>query len=154
MTEPTYREIDAADLPIAQELRAKMLREMQASDPDVNYPGWRRRYIEFYEPRINQQRAAVYVAVAGDAPIGVAVVYLLTNHRTEILGYEIAYVSNVWVEPAWRKRGIASRLMRMVVDWAKRQGCQGVRLRSSQMARPVYASLGFTPTDEMELRLA
>jgi GNAT superfamily N-acetyltransferase len=102
---------------------------------------------------MERDHAALFVAEADGRPIGVAAVYLLKNHRSDIFARQSAYVSNVWVEPAHRRQGIATALTRDAIDWARAKGCEVVRLRSSQMGRPVYASLGFTPSDEMELRL-
>lgn len=153
MPDPSYRAITSADLPIAQRLRAAMIREMNGSDPDATHPDWCSRYIDFYARQIAQDRAALFLAEEDARAIGVTAVYLLRNHRSEIFGYQSAYISNVWVAPACRRRGVASKLTQMAVEWAKGKGCEVVRLRSSDMGRPVYASLGFVTTDEMEMRL-
>ena len=152
--QPTYREIEARDLPIAQDMRATMIRELNGADPDQTRPQWRRRYVEFYAPKMERGRAALFIADIDKRPVGVAAVYLLANHRSEIFGYQSGYISNVWVEPKHRKKGIASRLTQMAVDWARAKGCEVVRLRSSPMGRSVYAALGFQSTDEMEIRFA
>ena len=80
-------------------------------------------------------------------------IVLFNVDKSDIFARQSAYVSNVWVEPAHRRKGIAAALTRMTIDWARSKGCEVVRLRSSQMGRPVYASLGFEPSDEMELRM-
>src|ERR1700686_362653 len=108
MPEPTYREIPQSDIPIGQELRARMIREMNGRDPDSHPPTWRQRYLEFYSTRMAQQRAALFLAEVEGKPIGVTAVYMMANHRSEIFGFQSAYVSNVWVEPEWRRKGIAS----------------------------------------------
>lgn len=155
MPEPIYRQIPQSDIPIAQELRALMIREMDSGkDPDASHPTWRQRYTEFYSTRMAQERAALFLAEVDEEPIGVTAVYLMANHRSEIFGFQSAYISNVWVTPGWRRRGIASKLTKMAVDWARERGCEVVRLRSSKMGRPVYAGLGFVTTDEMEFRLS
>jgi len=154
MPEPTYRELLESDIPIARELRALMIREMDHWDPDITHPAWRQNYSDFYSSRMAKGKAALFLAEADSRPIGVAAIYMMTNHRSEIFGFHSAYVSNVWVEPQWRRRGIASTLMRMAVEWAKQHGCEVVRLRSSKMGRAVYAGLGFVTSDEMEFRLS
>ena len=130
-----------------------MIREMADADPDTKHPTWRQRYLDFYSTRLAEGRAALFLAEIEAKPVGVTAIYLLANHRSEIFGFQSAYVSNVWVEPQNRRKGIASKLMQMAVAWAKGKGCEVVRLRTSEMGRPVYASLGFVATDEMELRL-
>ena len=80
--------------------------------------------------------------------------YKLPTHRSRITLRDSAYICNVWVDPAWRRRGIARALTLAAVDWAKANGCEVVRLRTSKMGRPVYEGIGFVRTDELELRLA
>src|SRR5579863_5894714 len=149
----TYRAIGEADFPTTIALRAAMVRELSDTDPDDDFPGWRSRYEEFYRQRIASGDTALFFAEAGDRVVGMATVYLSATHRTEIFGQRSAYVSNVYVEPACRRKGVASELTRLVVRWAREKGCETVRLRASSMGRPVYEALGFVPSEEMELRL-
>ncbi len=58
-------------------------------------------------------------------------------------------VVNVYTEPAWRGRGIARMLMQRLLGWAQAEGYDRVSLHASDAGRPLYASLGFTPTNEM-----
>ena len=155
MPEPivTYRPLTIDEIEVAKTMRAAMIRELDGFDPDDAYSGWRERYVEFYAPKMRDGRASLFVAELDRAPIGVAAVYLLENHRSGIFARRSAYMSNVFVEPAHRRRGIAASLTRMAVEWAASKGCEVVRLRSSRQARSVYASLGFAPSEEMELRL-
>ena len=147
------RQLTAAEIDIAKDMRRRMILELDGRDADEAFPGWRERYVDFYSSRMAQGHAALFVAEADGRPIGVAAVYLLKNHRSVIFARPSAYVSNVWVDPAARRKGIASALTRMTIDWARGKGCEVVRLRTSRMGRPVYSSIGFTPSDEMELRL-
>ena len=64
-----------------------------------------------------------------------------------------AYVLNVYTEPQHRGQGYAKRLMEAVLEECRRQGVPTVVLHASPQGRPVYDGLGFTPTDEMMLRL-
>src|SRR5580700_3319998 len=112
----TYRRITPADLPAALELRAAMVRELAGADPDVSHPGWRHRYVEFYGGRMKDGSTALHFAEADAKPIGMAAVYLSTTHRTEIFQQKSAYVSNVYVAPEFRKRGIATHLTRLAVE--------------------------------------
>ena len=64
-----------------------------------------------------------------------------------------ATVLNVYTEPSHRRRGIARRLMRTVIDWCRGEGLAIVQLHASEDGRPLYESLGFRPTNEMRLEL-
>ena len=71
--------------------------------------------------------------------------------RTLIVGPE-AYVLNVFVERAWRRQGVAARLMDEVLRWTREDGRRVVTLHASSEGRPLYERLGFAPTNELRLR--
>ncbi|WP_442969176.1 GNAT family N-acetyltransferase [Pseudomonas sp. Q1-7] len=59
------------------------------------------------------------------------------------------YVLNVFVEPAYRRRGLASALMRLAdVEFARR-GVSFAVLHATQAGKPVYEALGWAATAEM-----
>jgi GNAT superfamily N-acetyltransferase len=60
-----------------------------------------------------------------------------------------ALVVNVYTERAWRRRGIARRLMEEVLAWADRERLIRLVLHASSDGRTLYESLGFVPTNEM-----
>jgi GNAT superfamily N-acetyltransferase len=71
---------------------------------------------------------------------------------TEVIGGPEAYVLNVFVERAWRRRGVAALLMDHVLAYTRDRGMRVVTLHPSQQGRPLYERLGFKPTTEMRLR--
>jgi len=64
-----------------------------------------------------------------------------------------AWIHNVYVEPAWRRRGIARALVEAIVAWCRAEGFLTIYLHASEQGRPLYASLGFAPSSEMRLKL-
>lgn len=60
-----------------------------------------------------------------------------------------ALVVNVYTDAAWRRRGVARRLMEAILAWAPTAGVVNVVLHASDDGRPLYESLGFVPTNEM-----
>ena len=149
----TIRQIGIDELDTATNLRAAMNAEMQGIDPDLAFPGWRARFHAFFEERLRAERAALYVAEAPDRACGLASVYLMVNHRTEIFRQPSAYITSVYVVPEQRRQRIATRLTQACIDWAKARGCDQVRLRTSDMGRAVYVAMGFSPSNELEMRL-
>ena len=59
------------------------------------------------------------------------------------------YMLNVFVEPEYRKRGLAHALVDLCLTEAHRRRVRVVALHSSDAARPVYESFGFRSTNEM-----
>jgi GNAT superfamily N-acetyltransferase len=64
-----------------------------------------------------------------------------------------AIILNMFVEPGFRRRGIARALMQTMIDWCRAEGLVTVDLHASDEGRPLYESMGFMPTNEMRLTL-
>jgi GNAT superfamily N-acetyltransferase len=71
------------------------------------------------------------------------------THEGRIATGPVPLAVNVYTEPGSRRRGIAGALMQAVMAWAKSQGCDRMVLHASDFGRPLYQSLGFSPTNEM-----
>ena len=69
------------------------------------------------------------------------------------LGHAIAFVYNVYTEPAHRHRGLARMIMGAVHQSCARDGIRTVALHASQDGLPLYASMGYQswPTPMMYL---
>jgi GNAT superfamily N-acetyltransferase len=63
-----------------------------------------------------------------------------------------AWILNMHTEPAYRRQGIARRLVETMVEWCRAERFTAVALHASKEGRPLYESFGFQPTNEMRLR--
>lgn len=65
-----------------------------------------------------------------------------------------AYVTNMYTKPEYRRKGIATELLNMVIDEAKSCGYKVIRLHTSEYGKSIYKKAGFTDSDGyMALRL-
>ena len=64
-----------------------------------------------------------------------------------------ATILNVYTNPEYRRRGIASQLLQTMIAWCKQDGFARVTLHTSDDGRHLYESLGFEPSNEMRLNL-
>ena len=60
-------------------------------------------------------------------------------------------ILNVYVEPAYRRRGLARVLTETALDWCRQNDVRMVILHASDAGRPIYSAMGFTATNEMSL---
>jgi GNAT superfamily N-acetyltransferase len=58
---------------------------------------------------------------------------------------------NVFTEPQWRRRGIASLLLKEIIAWSRTARVDRLVLHASDEGRAVYERLGFITTNEMRL---
>jgi GNAT superfamily N-acetyltransferase len=74
--------------------------------------------------------------------------------RPGVLGREeMPYVLSMYTEPGARGRGVATRIVREMVRWAKARRYGRVALHASRFGRPLYERLGFEPGSEMKFEL-
>ena len=64
-----------------------------------------------------------------------------------------AWIVNMYTEREHRRQGLARRLMEEMIAWCRAQPMTTIYLHASDEGRALYESLGFTPTNEMRLRL-
>jgi ribosomal protein S18 acetylase RimI-like enzyme len=106
-------------------------------------------FLSVVEKRMSQGLQRYYVAETMGKIVGVAGAQV----GEAFFGAVRGYVEGVYVLPAFRRRGIASRLMHECIDWLRSMACDAVRLQSTSEGKALYESLGFVPTGEMELTL-
>jgi GNAT superfamily N-acetyltransferase len=69
--------------------------------------------------------------------------------KIDIVSGHQAIIGNVYTKPEWRRRGVATLLMKTIIDWTREQGIDSLLLYASDEGRTVYQRLGFTATSEM-----
>ncbi len=97
-------------------------------------------WIEGWEGTTN----VMYVADTDDALVGMAV-------GSRDGGAMDAHLYAMWVDPAWRTRGVGSRLVHEVLAWARSWGSTWVILgvtENNDGAARFYERLGFVDTGE------
>ena len=63
------------------------------------------------------------------------------------------YLLSMYTEPEYRGKGLATRIVREAVRWARANGFRRMTLHASDEGRNVYARLGWQRTWEMRYRL-
>lgn len=107
----------------------------------------------YFEKNLASGEHVAAIAVEGDRVVGVAgLVYHRYPPSGDNLGGVRGHILNVYTVPTHRRRGIATRLMEMLIEYARTHGCQRVTLHAVAEARGIYARLGFRAVDS-EMRL-
>jgi len=61
----------------------------------------------------------------------------------QYMGSRLAFVYNVYTEPAHRRRGLARAIMDAIHTWCREAGVSSVALNASPEGRPLYEALGY-----------
>lgn len=66
----------------------------------------------------------------------------------------VAYLVNMYTQPEYRNKGIATALLKKLIGEARERGCTRITLNASKAGRPIYEEYGFTDVlGEMEFFL-
>ena len=92
-----------------------------------------------------------WIVTDANTPVASAGLLLLDwpPHPFDPAGELRGYLLNVFVEPAYRRRGLARHLLQLCMDDAHRRGIRVISLHASEAGRPLYETLGFRSTNEM-----
>ena len=61
-------------------------------------------------------------------------------------GSRLAFVYNVYTEPAHRRRGLGRLVMQAIHDWCRAQAITAIALNTSPDGQPLYESMGYRVT--------
>ena len=136
-----YRRANEKDVPTLVELRKLQLTEegiASSSNIDVEL------YDYFLENIVNDSFIS-WVAIEDDVIIATSGLcfYQLPPSFSNSTG-KIAYITNMYTKNVYRCKGIASKLLELVVDEAKKRNYKIIRLHSSIKGKSIYEKLGFT----------
>jgi GNAT superfamily N-acetyltransferase len=149
----TYRLAQPRDVAQLTQLRLAFLAE---GGQDVARARWLPRALRAYFSK-NVASGAFIAAIAETAGVIVAtsgMVYHRHPPRVSDPSGVYAYIMNVYVAPEFRRRGLASKLLKILTAHAKKDGCANVRLHFWKGRRALYAKAGFVPVKtEMKLTL-
>ena len=67
--------------------------------------------------------------------------------------YQKGYIWGVYVDPTYRRQGIATKLMKQAMIYLKEIGCTKAVLHASDTGKMLYSNLGYIESNEMVLNL-
>jgi ribosomal protein S18 acetylase RimI-like enzyme len=153
------RRADATDIPLLARHRVAMFRDMGQLAPHQEAL-LERATASYLNDALPRGEYLAWVAQDTETPsatiggAGVQLRPILPRPRggsDEIEPGPEAIILNLYVEPAWRRRGVADSLMRAVLDALTARGIRRIVLHASHDGRRLYERFGFVATNEMRL---
>lgn len=125
------------------EMRIAYLREInnKLSEKEM---GTLLKHLPDYYLRHMENDFFAYLALEDGKPV--STVFLLIIERPANLNFitgKSGILLNVYTDPAYRKRGLASALLNMAMEDAKKFNVSNVELQATDMGIPIYEKLGF-----------
>jgi len=139
-TQIIFRRASSADIDQLVELRIRQL--LDEGYPEVT--DIRKDLSKYFLTNLEKGSLICWVSVADEILFATAAIcfYQLPPTFSNPDG-RIAYITNMYTDPPYRKRGTASLLLNKLILEAKALEYTSVRLHASQLGKGVYEKAGF-----------
>jgi ribosomal protein S18 acetylase RimI-like enzyme len=147
------RAATVADAFLIARHRRAMFHAMGCATPGV-LDEMTRSFEPWLVPRLAGGRYLGWITCDGLQPIAsIGLLFLdWPPHTLHPVAAERGYILNLFVEPEFRRRGLARALVELCLAEARRRNISVITLHASAEGRPLYESLGFQSSNEMQFR--
>lgn len=130
-----------ADIPLLCEIRKKQLHD-EEPQPDVDMD---EALFDFFSRKMRSGELLQWITEEDGELLATAALILYEfppSFQNE--SGKKGYVANVYTSPKFRKRGLATALLGIIEEEAKRRGIKKLWLEASVWGKPVYEKAGFS----------
>ena len=148
-----YKKAGFEDLELLVKTRTEVLKAANGLDDSVDMTEVERESRSYYEQALENGSHTAYLVFDGSVFIGAGGISYYTVMPTchNPTGKK-AYIMNMYTKPEYRRMGIASKTLDLLVKDAKERDVTSISLEATEMGKPLYEKYGFVPMkSEMEL---
>lgn len=148
-----WRRATPEDLPLLTASRLRTLRAANGLDESADMTAVAAATRAYYERALTDGTHMAFLALEEGEVIatgGVSFYQLMPTCDTPDGRH--AYVMNMYTRPDHRRRGVARRMLALLVEEAHRRGVTSISLEATAQGRGLYESFGFVP-DPAEMTL-
>ncbi|MCK4245471.1 MAG: GNAT family N-acetyltransferase [Candidatus Omnitrophica bacterium] len=105
----------------------------------------KKRYFYYLKRDLTFKDRAIFIAVKNDKIIGM-VLGKIVNTLSIIKFEKRGYISNLYILPRYRRKGIAKKLVRELIEWFRANNIKSLRLEVYSKNKPalnIYHKSGF-----------
>lgn len=151
----TFHKATIADIDVLTKTRIEVLRAANHLSDTVDMSLVERESYQYYQTCFSKDIHVAYLVYDDDNVAGCGGVsfYEVMPTYSNPSGKN-AYIMNMYTRPEYRRKGIASKMLDLLIQEATDRGIKKVSLEATQMGRLVYEKYGFVSMkDEMEYLL-
>ena len=139
-----FRKADMKDIDHLSQIRKKQLID-EGQDPDIDID---EKLKSFFERQMKEEKMVEWVAIEDEKIVGTAAIMFLDfppsfSNQIGIRGY----ITNMYTDPSYRRKGIALTLLNQLIEEAKQRNITHIFLSASEYGKPVYEKCGFRVKD-------
>lgn len=149
----TYKRVTLEDIDILTKTRIEVLRAANQLSADTDMSEVERHSYNYYQKALCDGSHIAYLVFDENRFVGAGGVSFFqvmpTYHNPS--GNK-AYIMNMYTRPEYRRKGIAFKILDMLIKDSKKRGITAISLEATDMGRPLYEKYGFIKmNNEMEL---
>ena len=149
----TYKRATIKDIDLLTITRIEVLRAANRLSDDTDLSEVERQSYNYYQKALCDDSHIAYLVFDGTRFVGAgAVSFFQVMPTYHNLSGNKAYIMNMYTRPEYRRRGIAIKILDMLIKESKNRGITAISLEATDMGRPLYEKYGFVKiNNEMEL---
>jgi ribosomal protein S18 acetylase RimI-like enzyme len=150
------KEASSRDYPLIAEHFYRLWQDNDVSADSIE-PNWCNITLQFIDHAERELSYKAFVVEVDGTVVGSTSCQLFAGLYPNVLAEQYrkyGYIWGVYVEPAYRRQGLAKRLTQKAIAYLKTLGCTRAILHASPSGKPVYTKLGFKESNEMRLDLS
>lgn len=154
MSAINYRKLSKEDISLITDNRIAFLYELQGKPTPEKESALRKTLAGYFTKALHDDSFIGIVAEAGKQVIGSGgmVIQEIPGHF-KVPNGKLGYILNIYTLPEYRNQGIASDIVDLLVDEARRIQLDKVYLHASAAGIEIYRKKGFVEPDMPELEL-
>lgn len=148
-----YRKATIEDLDLLMKTRIEVLRAANQLSSDTDMSEVETESYQYYKTAFESDSHTAYLIFDQGRFIGAGGISYYTVMPTyHNPSGKKAYIMNMYTNPAYRRKGIATKTLDLLIQDAKNRGIKNISLEATDMGKPLYEKYGFVPMmSEMEL---
>lgn len=137
-----YRFADTNDLDLLVQLRLDFI---EADRENEQYDIIKENCYSYFQTSLQNGFCDVILAEAEEIIVGTGIVFYYNSvPSTFNITGKNAYVTSMYVKEEYRRKGIATTMLKQLIDVSNKKGYPIIMLNASEMGKTLYKKLGFT----------
>ena len=146
-----YRYATTDDMNLLIQSRTDTLRDVNGLEADYQFSD---EFLEASREFFREGDQSTVLAIENNRAVGCATMcYIDLMPTFAHPSGRRAHLMNVWTDKEYRRRGIAEKLVTMLIEEARARGASEISLDTTEAGRPFYRKLGFQESGECMVKI-
>lgn len=136
-----YKLADRADIDL---LVTKRLEFIEVKEDNKNFSELKENCYNYFQKALQDDTCDIVLAEENGVCIGTGIIFYYDSVPSSFnMTGKNAYITSMYVQPEFRRRGIAKTILEHLISRATKRGHKIIMLNASDMGKPLYEKLGF-----------